>query len=97
MSSGEQQRRSRTYYALTTQNAQMLGWRIVALGSDSTTVRQQAEAEIEQRNGALVQPVGTNIHTETELRNLVVVSEATARQRYGIREHQLDQFLAEVN
>lgn len=74
-----------TYYALTTQNAQMSGWSIRATGTDKEQVRRDAEGEIERLCGPLVQPVGTNIFTDTELKNLVVVSETVAKRRYGLR------------
>lgn len=74
-----------TYYGLTTQNAQMSGWSIRAIGTDKAQVRREAEAEIERLNGPLIQQIGTNIFTQTELRNLVVVSETVAKRRYGLR------------
>ncbi len=77
--------KTRTYYALTTQNAQMSEWSIRATGDDKEQVRTEATAEIERLHGPLVQSVGTNIFTDTELKNLVVVSETVAKRRYGLR------------
>lgn len=66
-----------TYYALTTQNAELLGWRIVASGSNAGQVFEQALATLG--------PIQANdIYGQTDHRNLVVVSKTEAKRRYGV-------------
>jgi hypothetical protein len=67
-----------TYYALTTENAQALGWHIVAIAGK----QEEAEAARDQ--------VELN---ETERRNFVVASETAARRRYGITDHAIERYL----
>jgi len=70
---------TRTYYALTTQNAQLLGWRIVAIGA---TIEQAAREAL-----AALPPLRVDdLYTQTDHRNLRVVSETVARRRYGVNE-----------
>lgn len=64
-----------TYYALTTDNAQALGWVILA----SALTRREAET----RGRAHV--LGTDTCAQTRRDNLRVVSRTAAIRRYGLR------------
>lgn len=80
-----------TYYALTTLNEQTNGWDIVALGADKAATLEAAYADIYRRNGSGPNRVH-DIYTDTELKNLVVVSQTVARRRYGITDWSLDAY-----
>lgn len=69
-----------TYVAVTTTNAQQNGWREVITGSDKAEVQEKAERQIcgNQYDGP------KDIYTQTELRNLRVVSKTEAKRTFGV-------------
>lgn len=69
-----------TYLALTTINFQQNGYKVVGQGVSKEVVRRQAEDEIigNQKNQA------KDIYTDTELKNLIVVSKSYAKRKFGI-------------
>lgn len=68
------------YIALTTTNAQVHGWKVLAYGHDAAKVQSKAEELI----GDIRTDAGTDIYRETEHKNLRVVSKTTAKRSYGI-------------
>jgi len=70
----------RTFFALTTENASLLGWRIVAAGSTRRDV-EHAERDLTL--------------SETERRNFCVLSASAARRCGYVNDHTVDQFLAD--
>ncbi|HAM59432.1 MAG TPA: hypothetical protein DCQ64_30100 [Candidatus Rokubacteria bacterium] len=71
---------NRQYYALTSQNPQLLGWRIVGLGVTA--------AEAERVAIATLPPLrADDLFAQTDHRNLRIVSRTEARRRYGITDH----------
>lgn len=67
-----------TYVALSTINAQMSGWQVLARGTDKAAVEQAADAAIAAEH---VDP--TNIYRDTLSKNLRVVSLTNARRIAG--------------
>lgn len=69
-----------TYVALTTTNYKENGYHVVAEGSSKPALTEQAKNKIcgVQKN------TEKDISTETELKNLIVVSKTAAKRRYGI-------------
>jgi hypothetical protein len=63
------------YYALTTEDAQMLGWSILA----SARTRREAEAHGNE------QIVGMDMSADTRRKNLRVVSRTVAVRKFGLR------------
>lgn len=61
------------YVAISTVNAQMSGWQVLARGSDRAMVEQQASDGI----------AGTDIYAQTLRINLRIVSKTAARRLAG--------------
>ena len=75
---------NKQYYALTSQNPQLLGWRIVGIGTTA--------AEAEREALATLPPLrADNIYAQTDRRNLRIVSKTDAR-RYGVGEGAVEAF-----
>ena len=74
-----------TYYALTTENAAMSGWHILAIAG----TRYEALLVGDRLIGA-----GTDIHTDTRRKNLTVLSETVALRKGYLTRHQIDQYFA---
>lgn len=66
----------RTYIALTTTNYQQNGYKEIVRGNNKEAVRNEAEIKIV---GGQVNQV-KDIYTQTELRNLIVVSKTKAKK-----------------
>lgn len=70
----------RTYYALTTTNAQLSGWTILAVEPSRQEAETAGLAELDRHNPS--GPAG-DIYSQTEHRNFVVLSRTAAiRGRY---------------
>lgn len=70
----------RTYVAVTTTNAQTNGWHEVARGAD----KQAVQAAAEQKIAGHQWDQQKDIYTETELRNLHVVSKTNAKRTFKV-------------
>ena len=76
---------NKQYYALTSQNPQLLGWRIVGIGATA------AEAECEAK-AALLPLRADDIYAQTDHRNLRIVSKTEAQRRYGVSARVVEAF-----
>lgn len=75
-----------TYYALTTENAAMSGWHILAIAG----TRNDALARGEQLIGT-----GTDIFSDTRRKNLTVLSETAALRQGYLSRFQIAQYFTE--
>lgn len=73
---------ARSYFAITTVNAQQSGWYIVAEGDHK-------EKTLATGIKALNKGQARDITTDTELKNLIVVSKSKAMREYGISKERL--------
>jgi len=71
-----------TYIAFSTTNFQMSGMSVYAVADTKAAAEVEAEERIVKENGPLAQTCGTNIYTDTLMKNLRVVSKSKA-QRLG--------------
>ena len=76
---------SYTYYALTSQNPQMLGWRIVGIDTTAAGARRDALA-------LLPPPHVDDLYAQTDHRNLRIVGKTTAERYYGISDVVVEAF-----
>ena len=77
--------RNRTYYALTTLNKWLLGWRIAGIGATA--------AEAEREALATLPPLcEDNFAAQADHRNLRVVSRTAARRQYGINDRSVEAY-----
>ena len=73
--------RNTTYVALSTTNYQTSGMEVFAIADTRDAAEVEAEERIIANNGPLRQECGTNIYTDTLLKNLRVVSKSEAIRR----------------
>lgn len=71
----------KTYIAITTENAALLGWTMIACGPDRATLLREAEQAVTPGTQA-----ARDIYTETRLKNLRVVTLTEARRKYAVRD-----------
>ena len=71
-----------TYVALTTSNYQLNGYHEVARGNNKKRVRNDALASL----GDVKTGYGTDIYTDTERKNLIVVSITEAKRNRWIKD-----------
>ena len=72
-----------TYYALTTENAAMQGWNILAIAD--------TKADAEARGNAAI-GTGTDIFSDTRRKNLTVLSATAARRGGYVTDATLDSY-----
>ncbi|HAM57625.1 MAG TPA: hypothetical protein DCQ64_20310 [Candidatus Rokubacteria bacterium] len=70
---------NKQYYALTSQNPQLLGWRVVGIGVTAAEAEREAIATLPAAGA-------DDIYAQTDHRNLRVVSKTMAQRRYGVSE-----------
>ena len=83
-----------TYIAITTTNARV-GWKVIAYGSDSKSVADKAHQIIGDPAGITPGSV-LDIYTETEHKNLRVVSKTLA-MKFGIDYDDSESFVRNFN
>ena len=77
-----------TYFAVSTENAGMCGWSILAIAS----TRKEAE-----ERGTAALPKGYDMRADTWRKNFEVVSETAGRRRGFLNDYTIEAFLANVD